>query len=182
MKTLLGILDFISGVFTGNWKKAWGGIVNIVSGVFDLIKGFVESMVNIVYKIPGVEKAIGGDKSKPISTGGTPYTPYTGGGTKWTGHATGLNRVPRGNYPAMLHQGERVLTAQEVRQGKGDGGNINLEMLISRIVALLGKTSKEVRVEIAKIADSIVIREEADIYKIADAIAEKLEGITPNLT
>jgi len=179
-KALQGILDFISGVFTGNWKKAWDGVLSIFNGIWSTITGAVKSIGNAINFIAGGDKKPKTPSSNP--TGGTPYTPYTGGATKWTGHAVGLNRVPRDNYPAMLHQGEKVLTAQEVRQGKGDNGNLNLEMLISRIVGLIGKTGKEVRVEIAKIADSIIIREEADIYKIADAIAEKLEGITPNLT
>lgn len=178
-KALQGILDFISGIFTGNWKKAWDGVLNIFNGIWSTITGAVKSIGNAINFITGGDKK---PKSPTPTTGGTPYTPYTGGTTKWTPHAVGLNRVPRDNYPAMLHQGERVLTAQEVRQGKGDNGNLNLEMLISRIVGLIGKTGKEVRVEIAKIADSIIIREEADIYKIADAIAEKLEGIAPNLT
>lgn len=36
-------------------------------------------------------------------------------------HAYGLNRVPYDGYPAMLHEGERVLTAQEAR-AQDDGG------------------------------------------------------------
>lgn len=36
-------------------------------------------------------------------------------------HASGLRRVPRDDYPALLHQGERVLTAAETR-GLEDGG------------------------------------------------------------
>ena len=31
-------------------------------------------------------------------------------------HAAGLRRVPRDNYAAMLHEGERVLTASEVQE------------------------------------------------------------------
>lgn len=39
------------------------------------------------------------------------------------GNAWGLNRVPYDNYPALLHAGERVLTAQEARrQERGNGG------------------------------------------------------------
>ncbi len=38
-----------------------------------------------------------------------------GQSAKYTGHATGLQRVPYDNYPALLHEGERVLTAQEAR-------------------------------------------------------------------
>lgn len=37
-------------------------------------------------------------------------------------HASGLDYVPYDGYQATLHQGERVLTAQEVREGR-EGGN-----------------------------------------------------------
>jgi len=42
------------------------------------------------------------------------------------GHASGLTRVPYDNYPALLHQGERVLTAQQVRQGERSAGGVTV--------------------------------------------------------
>lgn len=37
--------------------------------------------------------------------------------------AVGLDRVPYDNFPALLHEGERVLTAQQVREAdRSDGG------------------------------------------------------------
>ncbi len=68
-------------------------------------------------------------------------------------HADGIARVPFDNYPAMLHEGERVLTRAEVNQQQNGGGSVS----------------------IAKIADSVVIREDADIDKIARAFAQKLQ-------
>lgn len=38
IKTFRGILDFITGVFTGDWKKAWEGIKTAFSGVCDTFK------------------------------------------------------------------------------------------------------------------------------------------------
>lgn len=35
---LSGVIDFVVGVFTGDWEKAWDGIKEIFSGVWDLIK------------------------------------------------------------------------------------------------------------------------------------------------
>lgn len=37
--TLSGIIDFIVGVFTGDWNKAWNGIKQIFSGIWQMIKG-----------------------------------------------------------------------------------------------------------------------------------------------
>ncbi len=34
-----GVIDFIVGVFTGDWKKAWEGIKGIFSGIWDSVKG-----------------------------------------------------------------------------------------------------------------------------------------------
>lgn len=42
------------------------------------------------------------------------------------GHASGLTRVPYDNYPALLHEGERVLTAQQVRQGERSSGGVTV--------------------------------------------------------
>lgn len=36
--TLSGIIDFIVGVFTGDWDKAWNGIKEIFSGIWEMIK------------------------------------------------------------------------------------------------------------------------------------------------
>lgn len=36
-QSIKGLLDFIVGVFTGDWEKAWSGIVDIVSGVWKTI-------------------------------------------------------------------------------------------------------------------------------------------------
>ena len=46
---LSGIITFISGVFAGDWKKAWEGIASIVEGVWNgiwsAIKGIMNSMI-----------------------------------------------------------------------------------------------------------------------------------------
>lgn len=43
-----GIIDFIAGVFTGNWKKAWEGIKNIFGGVFDLLFSIAKAPINLI--------------------------------------------------------------------------------------------------------------------------------------
>lgn len=46
IKALGGIIDFIVGVFTGNWSKAWEGIVNIFTGIFDALVGAAKYPLN----------------------------------------------------------------------------------------------------------------------------------------
>lgn len=67
-------------------------------------------------------------------------------------HYHGLSRVPYNGYQAILHKNERVLTAKENRQYAPGNGGIN----------------------IAKLADSIVVREEADIDKFASKLAHRI--------
>lgn len=71
------------------------------------------------------------------------------------GKAFGLNYVPYNNYQTRLHEGEMVLTKQEANQYRNgkSGGNIS----------------------IAKLADTIVIREEADIEKVTSKLVSSIK-------
>lgn len=48
VKIIDGLQDFVTGVFTGNWKEAWNGIVGILEGVSETIDGIISGVVNIV--------------------------------------------------------------------------------------------------------------------------------------
>lgn len=72
MDALGGLVDFISGVFTGDWKKAWEGIKTFVKGIWlaiwTIIKGFVNQIINgmnilwngIYDVVKGIVDSIGG--------------------------------------------------------------------------------------------------------------------------
>lgn len=45
-----GLIDFIAGVFTGDWERAWDGVKNIFKGVFNGIVMILESAVNLIIK------------------------------------------------------------------------------------------------------------------------------------
>ena len=64
--------------------------------------------------------------------------------------ATGLQRVPYNNFPALLHEGERVLTASEARNYHGGGATVNVS------------------------GNTFVVRQDSDVDAIAAAIAEKI--------
>lgn len=41
-----GVIDFVKGVFTGNWKQAWQGVVNIFGGLFNSLINMVKAPLN----------------------------------------------------------------------------------------------------------------------------------------
>lgn len=49
--TLNGIITFITGVFTGNWKKAWEGVKSIFKGIFDAFVSIVKVPFNLIIDI-----------------------------------------------------------------------------------------------------------------------------------
>lgn len=63
--------------------------------------------------------------------------------------ADGLTYVPYNGYPARLHEGERVLTASEAR-GYGKGTNVSVTV------------------------NGLTVREEADVERIAETLAQKI--------
>lgn len=49
-----GIIDFITGVFTGNWSKAWNGVVSIFSGIINGIVGIMKYPINAMIDLINV--------------------------------------------------------------------------------------------------------------------------------
>ena len=46
MRIFDGIIMYITGVFTGDWKYAWEGVKKIFSGIFGSISGLVKGNLN----------------------------------------------------------------------------------------------------------------------------------------
>lgn len=51
MQILTGLIDFITGVFTGNWSRAWDGVKSIFKGVFDGLVNIVKTPINLIIDI-----------------------------------------------------------------------------------------------------------------------------------
>lgn len=139
-----GIIDFIKNVFTGNWKGAWESLVSIFSNIFSGIINIAKMPINFIIraingflkglnkiKIPDWIPGIGG---KGLNI---PLIPEL---------KKGLDYVPYDEFPAILHKGERVLTAEENKaysNGSGGGSGVNI------------------------VVENMVVRDDRDIEKIA---------------
>ena len=51
---LEGVIEFIGGVFSGDWEKAWDGLTKIVEGVWESIKGVINFILS------GIEGLVNG--------------------------------------------------------------------------------------------------------------------------
>ena len=51
---LSGVIDFLTGVFTGNWEKAWEGIKEVFRGIWNVIIDLLEGFINMI--IGGLNK------------------------------------------------------------------------------------------------------------------------------
>lgn len=88
------IVEFVSGVFTGDWKKAWNGLVDIFKGavnwIIDIFEGVVNTIIDginsISIDIPDWVPKIGGSHFGPnlarleiprLATGGITSGPTT---------------------------------------------------------------------------------------------------------
>lgn len=50
MKVLEGVIGFITGVFTGDWDKAWTGIKDIFKGIWDIIVSIAQTAWELIKK------------------------------------------------------------------------------------------------------------------------------------
>lgn len=68
-----GLVDFITGVFEGDWEKAWNGVTEIFGGAFDTLKTMAKSPLNFVIRM--LNKAFDGLNKLQIPN----WVPFIGG-------------------------------------------------------------------------------------------------------
>ena len=72
VQILQGLLEFILGVFTGDWKRAWEGIKTIFSSIWDGIKDKANQVLDsILRKINDLLAKIGDNRIVNFLTGGS---------------------------------------------------------------------------------------------------------------
>lgn len=169
LTALGGITKFVSGVFTGDWKKAWSGVKDIFKGTFGalvglakapingligLINGAFSRISNIGFTVPKIIPGIGG---KEIKMPKIPTIPMLyKGTTNWVGGPAMIH--DRGAEIVDLPSGTRVYPHDKsLQMARAEGAKAN------------GKAT----VIISKIADKIIVRNDEDIEKIANAVINK---------
>ena len=105
-----GLIDFISGVFSGNWEQAWNGIVDMFKGIFNLIPTIIESILNGAIWI--INQLIGGINALTGAIG-IPAIPTIPDVTLPRFHTGGMVDFAMGEGPALLKDGEMVLTQKQ---------------------------------------------------------------------
>ena len=122
---------FITGVFTGDWEKAWNGIVNLFKNALNILPAAFEWIVNAIVDIIN---GITGGISSAWTWAGLPAIPKIP-------HAqiprfkAGIDFVPNDFFPAFLDAGERVLTREENARFNALGGLTGLEQSMTRNLA-----------------------------------------------
>ncbi len=182
LNILMALFRAFSALFKGDWSGFWTEIKNLLKSLWDgivqlvplLLQAFIkafelgfsllfdvgERLFNALWDgLKSVWEGIVSWVSEKVSWLADKLAFWRSGKSQMSegddidgSHATGLSYVPYDGYVAELHKGERVLTADEAR-GYGQEGGIT----------------------IAKLADNIIIREEADIDKIATALHRKIQ-------
>lgn len=108
MQVFEGLIDFVVGVFTGDWERAWNGVVDIFAGIFSGIVNIVKYPLNqIISGINTVFSALG-DIEIPS------WVPVIGGST------FSLPQIP------MLWKGGNVIEEGTVMVGEKGPELLNL--------------------------------------------------------
>lgn len=174
-----GITDFISGVFTGNWSKAWEGVREIFKGIFSSLAALCKAPINAVIAV--INGAISGINKVNVTVpdwvpglGGKslgfniPTIPQLYRGTdNWKGGL--VQTQERGGEIMDLPKGTRVYPHDKsIDMARKEG-------------AKSASKSNNITININKLAEKMEVRSEKDIDSIVEALATKLQGIALNM-
>ncbi len=137
-----GLTQMLTGNFANGLTTAADGVENYLVGVLRSFESFWKS---IAAEIQSAQYSLGswfGMSKEEVDAGINAYynDEFQLPSGEWVTqdvldnrfrHASGIEFVPRNDYPATLHYGERVLTRQEAEEynaGKSGGGNTTINI------------------------------------------------------
>lgn len=163
-----GITKFISGVFSGNWKKAWEGVKEIFSGIFKTFVGIAKTPINGVIGL--VNGAI--NRLNKIGIKFPKWVPGLGG----KDFKINIPTIPMlykgtsnwGGGPAMIHdRGAEIVDLPS-------GTRVYPHDKSLQMARAEGAKSGKVSIVISKLADKIEVRSNEDVENLANAVVRKL--------
>lgn len=191
IKALKGCIQFIAGVFTGDWKLAWEGVKNIFGGIWDGIKNLLKADVNIIIGfintvISGIQSVVNlGIKAlNKISIDVPSWVPVIGG-KSWGFNISTLNwgQIPylaKGgiiDQPTLAMLGEysnaasnpEIAAPQSVLQGVINAGNedlINILIQLNRqLITAIENKDTNVTISDDDIANSVIRSNQGSIRR-----------------
>ena len=138
-----GIVDFVAGVFTGDWGRAWEGIKNIFKGIFGSLEAIAKKPINGVIGLMNllIDKLNGFSFEMPDWLGGElggksvgfsiPKIPKLALGSPYTkGGAHEIHDGPHGGEIVDLPNGSRVIPADKSKKIVEKSGGITVYITI----------------------------------------------------
>ena len=155
---ITGVVDMIRGIFDGDWKAVWEGFKEVVKGAIEIVKGWWNGLLDLFNKpINFVVNLFKKDQSETETVSSEEVGKNAKGTNNWRGGLTWVNE--EGGELINLPNGTQIiphdLSEAMVKEHARNVGN--------------GMT-----VNIPKLADQIIVREDADIDRIGEALANKL--------
>jgi hypothetical protein len=200
-------INVIATVFSSAWDVI-SPIVDLAINVFDLLLDCVEavfptiqSTIETVWGVisPIIDGIATGLKTVGDAIGGV--AEFVGSGVdtvkSWFGFAYGKDRVPYDNYPAVLHEGEKVLTRNQADQydralntrgvtitpvepvTEGNSGETSKN---DATASSVNEETKNVTQNITIEVNNPVITKEADVDKVVEDMVSKFRKLLPNMT
>ena len=154
---ITGVVDIIRGIFDGDWKAVWEGFKEVVKGAIEIVKGWWNGLLDLFNKpINFVVNLFKKDQSETETVSSEEVGQNAKGTKNWRGGWTWVNEeggelmnLPNGTQ-IIPHDLSEMMVKERARNGNG------------------------MSINIPKLADTIVVREDADIDRIGEALANKL--------
>lgn len=161
---LNGIIDFIRGVFTGDWERAWNGVKEIFGGMFQMLISLAKAPLNSVILL--INGMIDGINWVIRKVNGLSFTnPFTGKNVGF--HFGEIGKVPYLANGGILSQGSAVV---------GEAGPELLTMMGNRAIVqpLTNQTTNTSY--LGGMTVNVYGAPGQDVKELADLVADKVQA------
>ena len=163
-----GIINFIRGVFTGDWERAWQGVGQIVKGIFDWMVGAVKTPLNAIIgllngAVSAVNSLINGFNSIDISL------PSWLGGGSWSPSIPNIPSIPYLAKGGILQKGMAVV---------GEAGPELLTMMGNRAMVQPLTSQTQNTTNLGGVSVTVYGAPGQNVRELASIIMDEMESAT----